>query len=153
MDSVISLSNGVTVTPLLRIAHQDGYLAHILKSNESSFCGFGEAYFTTVHQGHCKGWKKHNKMTLNLVVPVGDVTFYLYDINELKTKYITLGESNYARLTVPPGLCMAFSGSGSGLNMVLNIASVSHNPQEAETYPLSTFPLSGDSCENIAHRC
>ena len=152
MGSMIPHSDGVTVTPLLRIAHPDGYLAHVLKSTEDSFSGFGEAYLTTVHHGHFKGWKKHNKMTLNLVVPVGDVKFYIYDENKYKTKYITLGESNYARLTVPPGLLLAFSGFGSGLNMVLNIASISHDPREAETFPLTMFPLSGDSCENITYR-
>ena len=42
---------------------------------------------------------------------------------------------HYQRLTVPPGIWVAFSGEGPGENIVLNIASIPHDPVEAETLP------------------
>ena len=153
MESVISRPSGVKVSPLLRIPHPDGFLAHAMKAVDDGFFGFGEAYFTTVHLGHTKGWKRHQKMVLNLIVAVGDVTFFIHDQDSHRTDYITIGESNYSRLTVPPGLCVAFTGVGSNLNLVLNVASIPHDPKESISYPLTMFPLSGDLCENIADRC
>jgi len=153
MESVICRPNGVRVSPLLRIPHPDGFIGHAMKSLDTGFSGFGEAYFTTVHHGHTKGWKRHEKMVLNLVVAVGDVTFYIHDQISNKTDYITIGDSNYCRLTVPAGLCVAFAGAGTNLNMVLNIASIPHDPQESTSFPLACFPMSGDFCENIANGC
>ena len=150
MESVTRRPKGVKVTPLMRIPHPDGFIAHAMKSVDPGFLGFGEAYFTTVHHGHTKGWKRHEKMVLNLVVSVGDVTFFIHDQNVNRTFFITIGDSNYSRLTVPPGLCVAFTGVGLELNMVLNVASTPHDPAESVSYPLNMFPLSGEKCENIA---
>jgi dTDP-4-dehydrorhamnose 3,5-epimerase len=70
---------GVILTPLRKIYHPLGDILHGMKKNDKGFAGFGEAYFTTVHGNQIKGWNKHKKMTLNLVVPVGKVVFVLYD--------------------------------------------------------------------------
>ena len=149
MEQVISMSTGVQVTPLDRILHPDGDVYRGMKVTESTFNGFGEAYFTTIHHGHIKGWKKHKRMVINLVVPVGVVTFFMHDEVTARTNFITLGDSNYARLTVPCGIWLAFVGVGSGLNLVLNIASIPHDPDESLTLPIEKFPISGDLCENI----
>ena len=42
---------------------------------------------------------------------------------------------NYARLTVSPGLWLAFKGLGED-NLVLNIADIRHNPIEADNRDL-----------------
>ena len=153
MEQIISRPAGVRVTPLKRVLHPDGDIFHGIKATESSFNGFGEAYFTTVHHGHIKGWKKHRQMTLNLVVPVGTVTFFLHDELTGRTNFITLGDSNYARLTVPFDIWLAFAGVGSSLNLVLNIANIPHDPEEAITLPIENFPTSEDLCENITVGC
>jgi dTDP-4-dehydrorhamnose 3,5-epimerase len=152
VDQVITLSTGVQVTPLRRISHPDGDICHALKAIESSFSGFGEAYFTSIHKNRIKGWKRHQRMVLNLIVPVGNVTFYVHDEQTGRTAFITLGEANYARLTVPFGLWVAFSGIGPGLNLILNIASIPHDPNESENFPILKFPTRGYLCENITDR-
>ena len=43
------------------------------------FNHFKESYFSTVNGDVIKPWKKHNKMTLNLVVPLGEIKFVLFD--------------------------------------------------------------------------
>jgi dTDP-4-dehydrorhamnose 3,5-epimerase len=129
------------VTPLKRIANPKGDLLHALKCSDAGYAGFGEAYFTTVHQGVRKGWKQHTRMQMNLVVPVGRVRFHLRDEARGTTTHHDLGEDAYARLTVPPGQWMAFEGLGAGLNLVLNLASIEHDPGEAMNRPLEDWPL------------
>ena len=132
---------GVQLTPLKIIDGQAGNVMHALKAQDSSFAGFGEAYFSTVEHGAIKGWKKHRLMILNLVVPVGAIRFVLFDGRENSETYgqmqeVSLSTSHYQRLTVPPGVWMAFGGESEGLNMLLNIASIPHDPTEADNLPL-----------------
>lgn len=132
--------DGVELTQLKRIEHPKGDIFHALKVTEKSYTGFGEAYFTTIRFQDIKGWKKHLRMTMNLIVPVGAVRFYLRNDNG-DIIFFDLGENNYQRLTVGPGLWMAFCGLGDGLNLVLNIADISHDPSESVNMDLETFPL------------
>ena len=132
---------GVIVTPLKIITGASGNVMHAIKNHEPAFQGFGEAYFSTVEPGEVKGWKKHTRMVLNLIVPAGEISFVLYDGRKDSPSYdttweVSLSLSNYQRLTVPPGVWMAFKGVGTGLNMLLNIASIPHDPLEAENLPL-----------------
>ena len=129
------------LTPLKRIFHPKGDVFHAMKASDDGFAGFGEAYFTTVHHGVIKGWKCHERMQMNLVVPVGSVRFHLYDEASGKTTQFVLGTENYARLTVPSGYWMAFQGVGTELNLVCNLASIEHDPEEARNVPLETYPL------------
>lgn len=129
------------LTLLKQILHPKGNIYHGLKSSENSFKGFGEAYFTSIKAEETKGWKKHTRMVMNLIVPVGDVRFHFYEENTALMHSFVIGHSNYGRLTVPPGWWTAFHGVGEDLNLILNIASIPHHPDEAETAPLDRFPL------------
>ncbi len=131
----------IIITPLQRIEHPKGNIYHAMKLSDAGFAGFGEAYFTTVTPGETKGWKQHTAMQMNLIVPVGDVEFHIRAGEHGKTSRHLIGDSNYVRLTVPPGYWVAFAGRGSGLNLVLNLASLVHDPKEAINRPLDAFPL------------
>ena len=74
-------------------------------------------------------------MLLNLVVPLGEIQFVIY--NDITKEYFTvnLSQKNYKRLTISPGLWVAFKGLGE-LNMLLNIASIEHDPLEASNLEL-----------------
>ncbi len=141
MDGVRYLGSGAVITLLRRIPTPNGDVYHGLKVNEDSFKGFGEAYFSVVLPGKTKGWKCHREMTLNLIVPVGTIEFHLHSNNNGITESVQLGDSCYARLTVPPGIWMAFSGRGLGLNLLLNVANIPHDPEEAVIAPLEQFSL------------
>ena len=125
--------NGVSLTPLKRIEHEKGDVLHGMKSSEVSFAGFGEAYFSTVIKDEVKAWKCHKRMVLNLIVPVGAVKFVVIDPANTKLTFeTTLSKDNYSRLTIQPGLWFGFKGMGKGLNLVTNIASIEHDPDEVE---------------------
>lgn len=141
------------VTPLRRIATPGGEVLHALKAVEDSFAGFGEAYFSTVDHGAIKGWKRHRRMTLNLVVPVGLVEFVTHDEQADGTRrsrrfVIGAAGDDYARLTVPPGIWMAFSGRADGLNLVLNVADIGHDPDEADRAEPDAFPFDIESAHD-----
>ncbi len=127
--------DGVTLTPLKRIKNPKGDVYHAMKKSDAGYAGFGEAYFSSVHGSTIKGWKKHTKMTLNLVVPVGAIEFIIYDEQSKQFMSVELSESNYIRLTIASGLWVAFRGINLN-NLLLNIASIEHDPDEAENLNL-----------------
>ena len=139
MDKIIE---GVILTPLKQIVNPKGDLYHALKKSDNGYKSFGEAYFSTVIKDEIKGWKKHTVMVLNLIVPIGAVEFIIYDDridSSTKNQFFSLilSQENYQRLTVPAGVWMAFRGIGEDLNMLLNIASIEHDPIEAITKQLT----------------
>ena len=122
--------DGVILTPLKQIYHPKGDIFHAMKNSDIGFDGFGEAYFSTINQNDIKGWKKHTKMTLNIIVPVGNIEFVVYDENSKEFFSTKLSHNNYQRLTIKAGLWMAFKGLDK-YNMLLNLASIEHDPNEA----------------------
>ena len=141
MEQKLTILEGVATTPLNKIYHPKGNLYHALKCSEESFSGFGEAYFTTIYKDNLKGWKQHKEMVLNFVVPVGDVFFYFYSESLSKGAYVRSGSGNYVRITVQPRIWVAFRGMADGLNLILNIGSVPHNPSEVSNAELDAFPF------------
>lgn len=138
MDSLIQ---SVVISDLKKISNPKGDLYHALKSSDPTFSRFGEAYFTSVNCNEIKGWKRHREMNMNLIVPVGMARFYLHDDILKKTESYIIGVHNYKRLYVPCGLWMSFEGLSEGLNLILNIADILHNPAESDATPLESFPL------------
>jgi|TARA_B100001094_G_scaffold325705_1_gene380521 dTDP-4-dehydrorhamnose 3,5-epimerase len=131
----------VILTPLCRVKHPKGDVLHGMKSSDIGYSAFGEAYFTTIICGETKGWKKHATMIMNIVVPLGIVRFHLLDETVNQTTVYEVGEVNYKRLTIPPGYWVAFKGLTRGTNLILNIASHEHNPDESINVPLDTYSL------------
>lgn len=121
----------VMVTPLKRITLAGGDVLHGIKSNDPGFVMFGEAYFSLIEEGAIKAWKRHLRMTLNLVVPVGVVQFVFVDEDGVKREE-TVGLNKYARLTVPPGLWFGFKGLASPYSLLMNVADIPHDPAEVE---------------------
>lgn len=134
---------GVSLHPLKRIVVPKGDIYHAMKSTDEGYVGFGEAYFSQIEHGQAKGWKRHKRMTLNLIVPVGAVKFVVYDDRDgsetkgMFEEFIISPETNYQRLTVAPGIWMAFYGVGEGTSMLMDIIPEPHDPDEANRKDLS----------------
>jgi len=125
-----------TLTPLRIIGVKGGDVLHAMKDTDDGFSGFGEAYFSTVRKSAVKAWKRHNRMTLNLVVPKGEIKFVLFDgiQNDADNFHeVTLSRDNYQRLTVPPGIWMGFQGISDEESILLNLANIQHDPDEADS--------------------
>lgn len=143
--------DGVSLHPLRQISVPKGDLWHAFKATDEGFAGFGEAYFTQVYPHEVKGWKRHNRYVLNIVVVCGTIKFVVYDDREgspTKGQFqeITLSpDSNYQRLTVAPGLWMAFAGADSDrTSMLMDLIPEVHDPAEGDRKDITEIPYSFD---------
>ena len=130
----------IRVTPLRRIPVEGGDVLHAIKASDPGFLAFGEAYFSIVHSGAVKAWKLHSRMTLNLVVPAGEVRFVFIAEDQRSSREETIGEKNYARLTVPPGIWFGFQGLARPYSLILNVADLAHQPEEVIRKSMEEFP-------------
>lgn len=139
------LIKGVVLTPLRVISAPGGDVWHGMKRTDPGYAGFGEAYFSTIACRAIKPWRRHLRMTMNLIVPVGEIRFVLRDerpdsanTGQVQTVRLSL-ERNYQRLTVPPGVWLAFQGLAAPHSVLLNISDLLHDPEEVERRPLDAF--------------
>ena len=136
------IKNTIITTKLKQFKLDEGDVFHALKANENEYKGFEEAYFSTINPYRIKAWKKHLKMTMNLIVPIGSVRFVFYDEKKNILKNIVIGEQNYLRITVPPKIWFGFKCLSSYKSFILNISDKLHDQNEVERQPLSflNFP-------------
>jgi dTDP-4-dehydrorhamnose 3,5-epimerase len=134
----------IQLTPLNRIPVAGGDVLHALKANDSGFRGFGEAYFSVIEAAAVKAWKMHLRMTLNLVVPLGEVRFVFLGEEGKAQREETIGAGNYARLSVPPGIWFGFKGLAAPFSLVLNVSDIPHDPDEVVRKPMDAFDYCWD---------
>ncbi|WP_394392263.1 hypothetical protein [Shewanella woodyi] len=82
-------------------------------------------------------------MVLNLIVPVGLVRFHVHCEPTNETKHYDIGIDAYSRLTVQPGVWVAFEGLSKESSLILNLASIEHDPEESENRELYSINLKG----------
>jgi len=112
-----------------------GNVMHAMKMTSKGYEGFGEAYFSQIEKDAVKAWKRHKEMTLNLIVPVGEIRFILFDDRVAENNQfqeIIISKENYCRLTIPPMIWMGFQGLSDGISVLLNIANIEHNADEVD---------------------
>ena len=127
----------IIIKKLKRFQLDEGDVFHALKASESEYKGFQEAYFSTIKNNKIKAWKRHYKMSMNLIVPIGKVQFIFYDDDRNLLKNLIIGEENYSRITVPPMIWFGFKGLSSNTSYILNISNEIHDTSEFERRPLS----------------
>ena len=128
----IKLINNIKITPLKNFFTPEGNVMHAMKSTDSGYANFGEAYFSFINNNSIKGWKKHTKMTMNIIVPIGVVKFVFFDEHESSFKEEEIGIDRYVRLTIPNGIWFAFKGMHDPNSLILNIANIPHDPSEVQ---------------------
>ncbi len=138
---------GVSIHPLKQIGDDRGMVMHMLRSDAPFFESFGEVYFSTVKRGVIKGWKRHRRMTQNYAVPVGEIRIVIWDDRpDSKTKgtaqEIQVGFGKYGLVHIPPRVWYAFQGAGeTAESLVVNVASIPYDPEEAETRPIDVLTV------------
>lgn len=138
--------DGVRLHPLKQISVPKGDLWHAFKASDEGFVGFGEAYFTQIQPREVKGWKRHNRCVLNLVVVSGTIKFVIYDdrisspTKGLFQEILLSPKNNYQRLTVPSGVWMAFAGADSAASMLIDLIPEVYDPSESDRKELNEIP-------------
>lgn len=136
----LKMIKDVVFTPLNIIEAPNGRVFHALKNLDAGYNKFGEAYFSEVEPGMIKAWKRHRLMTLNIVVPIGEIRFVLFDDRlEGKQEYeeYSLSPQHYHRLTIPPMVWVGFQGISKSKSLLLNIADLTHDPEEVDRKELN----------------
>lgn len=141
--------DGVQIIALRRIDDARGAVIPMLRADAPHFRDFGELYFSLIAPGAIKAWKLHTRMTLNLCVPAGEVTFVLMDG---RNDSPTHGEIMIHRaidttptlLVVPPGVWSGFTNRTSDAAIVANCADILHDPAEANGLPADEPPFPFD---------
>ncbi len=122
---------GVGATQQKIVGVPGGNVYHAMKKTDASYAGFAEAYFSAIEPQAVKAWKRHLRMTMNLVVPVGVVKFVFSKYGK-NFDEITISLENYQRLTVPSGIWFGMQGVSKSSSLVLNLANLEHDPSEVE---------------------
>jgi len=132
--------NNIVITQLSTFDVDGGRVMHGIQKNDTGYVGFGEVYFSYIDVNAVKAWKKHNRMTLNLVVPSGKVRFVFCDpLNDGHYRVEDIGEDNYVRLTVPPGIWFGFQGIAKHPSLVTNVADLKHDVNEVTREEIAAF--------------
>jgi dTDP-4-dehydrorhamnose 3,5-epimerase len=127
--------NDLIISPLEIIDTPGGDVLHAMKKKDKGFEGFGEAYFSEVQFNSIKAWKRHIRMTLNIIVPFGKIKFVLFDDrlnSNIKFQEMIISKNTYVRLTVPPMIWVGFQGLSPEGSILLNIANIEHDPDEVD---------------------
>ena len=122
----------IRVSALNEIPVEGGSVLHGLRVTDTDYIGFGEVYFSWIEPNFIKAWKRHRKMTMNLLVPFGNVRFVFYDTERETARVEMVGTNNYRRITVPPGIWFGFQGVSNEKSLVCNIANIKHSLDEAD---------------------
>ena len=129
--------DGVKITPLRQIHDERGKIMHMLRQDSPDFIGFGEIYFSCIHQGSIKAWHIHKEMTLNYACVIGKIKFVLADLRtgsptEGNYMEIYIGPECYSLVTVPPMVWNGFKGVADGVSMVANCTDIPHRADEID---------------------
>jgi len=143
---------GVEIYYLKSIPDSRGRILHFMRKNSSMFEDFDiqEVYFSVIYPGAIKAWHRHKRMTLNYVVPIGNIKLVLYDGRaDSKTAYdvqeIYLGENCPHQLVrIPPLIWNGYTTVDGKLSLVANITDFTHDPDEIERKDPNNF-VSDDS--------
>ena len=116
----MQLIHGIHVKPLKIIADERGYLMEMLRSDDSFFQGFGQAYVSVAYPGVVKGWHFHKIQT-------GSPTKGL--LNEF-----FMGEKNPILVTIPPGVVHGMKGIGTEPAMLVNVPTELYRYDKPDEY-------------------
>ena len=148
----MNVIEGVKLQTPNKFSDENGEILHAIRNFDESFVDFGEAYFSSVKKNKIKAWKRHKKMTLNIVVPFGSIAFVVYDDRKLSSTenlfiFYVLSRKNYKRITIPPMLWLGFMGLGDDENCLLNVASIPHDPEESDRKHIDEIPYEWEELE------
>ena len=75
----------------------------------------------------------HKKITLNIVVPIGNVRFVLFEMKKNKVSKIEevkIGQDDYRLLTINPKIWYGFIGISKNPSMIVSLTNMLHDENE-----------------------
>ena len=146
MNELVEIE-GVIIQQLKQITDKRGAVLHMIKNDSSLFKKFGEVYFSEVHSGLVKAWKRHKKQSQNLAIPFGKILLVVYDDRPNSnthgeiTEYRLGRPDNYKLIHIPPMLWYGFQGIVDQTSMIANYTDLPHDPEEMESLSADTSQI------------
>jgi dTDP-4-dehydrorhamnose 3,5-epimerase len=118
--------SGVTVAGLKRFPDKRGVVMPIMKATDPAFTGFAEVYCSSIYPGKVKGWHMSENTTVHYVVVKGMIRLVLYDERTHSEtrgviQEIHIGEHNYVRVSIPPGIWRGFQCLGNETALLCDV--------------------------------
>ena len=141
---------GVYLAPRRVIPSGQGEVRHVLKNTDPEFSldalPFGEAYISILFPDLRKDWKLHTGSVSRLAVLVGTIEFVMHDMREASPTFgqfqrVTVGDQQYGLLVIPAGVAATWRNVSEGNTMILNIATMPHDPNESKIIPFEEIPF------------
>ena len=135
---------GVIIQPLMQIAGNRGSVLHMMRRDSKLFKQFGEVYFSEIHSGKIKAWKRHKKKIQNLTVPINKIRLVIYDNRSSSSTHGKIAEyelgrpDHYCLVHIPPMLWYGFQTLGNQTALIANCADQPHDPEETESLPIDS---------------
>jgi len=138
MDSV---AEKVQYHDLSIIADDRGDIMHMMRRDSPWFEDFGEVYFSKINHRAVKAWKRHQQMTQNLVVPMGQIKLVTYDAAIHEVDEVILGTNAYQLVVIPPMIWYGFQGLADPESLIVNCADLPHSATEVDRLPIDNVTI------------
>ena len=138
---------GVIIQPLKQITDNRGSILHMLRNDSDLFEKFGEVYFSEIHPGMIKAWKRHKKHTQILTVPLERIRLVIYDDRPMSSSHGKVSEyelgrpEHYRLIRIPPMLWYGFQALGNKISLIANCTDQPHDPEESESLPANSSQI------------
>lgn len=131
--------NKINFPKLYKLKVINNNKGNILKFFKKNDLEIGELYFSWINKNFIKGWKRHKRFNLNIVVPYGKVQFICFKDPKKKIYKFLIGEHNYKRLLIPSGYWFAFSSLTNSKSLICSLSSNVHDKKEVETKRINLY--------------
>ena len=105
-------------------------LKGFLKSDNKTI-NVKEVYFSEINPKQIKAWKKHNKMTSNLIAVKGEIKIV---VQKKDKSFVTeiISKKNYKIISIPPNFWFGFQCISTEAGMLVNISNEEHDDLESD---------------------
>ncbi len=136
--------DGVHLKKLKQIPDERGFVLEILRSDDSFYKKFGQAYLSVVYPAIVKGWHFHKIQTDHFAVIKGMAKVVLFDqrqdsktFGELNEFFI--GELNPVLLVIPPLVVHGMKGIGNKPAYLINCPTEVYNYDKPDEYRIDPY--------------
>ncbi|OGW87200.1 MAG: dTDP-4-dehydrorhamnose 3,5-epimerase [Omnitrophica bacterium RIFCSPLOWO2_01_FULL_45_10b] len=138
------LIDGVKIKELKILPDERGKLMEILRSDESIFEGFGQAYVTVCKPRVVKGWHYHKEQVDHFVCLQGMAKVVLYDPRQNSKTYRVINEfligwQNPLLVKIPTYVYHGFTAAGTEDAMILNLPTEVYRYSDPDEFRANPF--------------
>tara|TARA_S200000501_G_scaffold315765_1_gene308232 strand:- start:1370 stop:1780 length:411 start_codon:yes stop_codon:yes gene_type:complete len=121
----------IKIRKLSIIGNNKGDVLKGFLKSENRDIDIKEVYFSEINPNEIKAWKKHKKMTSNLIAVKGEIKIV---IQKKDKSFITeiISKKNYKMVSIPPNFWFGFKCTGSEVGMLVNISNEEHDDLESD---------------------